>query len=111
MNKTISEALRCHLYAQQWTTLVFQSTMICRSHLLVQACPPPAQYADPEHTFLVFLPGSALIREFHTKLHTTFGAELDLHTLHSTVPIEDQQRVMLPSDPGRRKVWSVPIDV
>eukprot|EP00668_Euglena_longa_P012351 GGOE01014793.1.p1 GENE.GGOE01014793.1~~GGOE01014793.1.p1 ORF type:complete len:1442 (-),score=454.41 GGOE01014793.1:175-4254(-) len=62
------------------------------------------KFSDPEHTFLVFLPGSLLIEEFHSKLHALFGAELDLHTLHSMVPIEDQQQVMLPSECGKRKV-------
>ena len=64
------------------------------------------KHADNKGTYLLFLPGGALIMEFKETLMrcTDGGADCDFHTLHSTVPIEDQQRVMLPPPPGKRKV-------
>ena len=64
------------------------------------------KHMDNKGTFLLFLPGSAMIREFKDKILalTDDGTDVEVHTLHSTVPIEDQQKVMLPADCGKRKV-------
>lgn len=60
---------------------------------------------DEDGDILVFLPGAGEIRRTRERLvERGLPPEVELHTLHGSLPREAQDRAVAPSPPGRRKV-------
>ena len=55
-------------------------------------------------SMLVFLPGAGEIRQVESLLRTTLPAEMSLHALHGSLPIEAQDAAIAPAPAGRRKI-------
>jgi len=53
---------------------------------------------------LVFLPGAGEIRQAEALLRTALPAEMSLHALHGSLPIEAQDAAIAPAPAGRRKI-------
>ncbi|MBS1202661.1 MAG: ATP-dependent helicase HrpB, partial [Chromatiaceae bacterium] len=59
---------------------------------------------DQDGDLLVFLPGVGEIERARRRLGETCGDGLDLLPLHGTLPLEEQQRALVPARGGRRRV-------
>lgn len=53
---------------------------------------------------LVFLPGIGEIRRTESELHGSVGPDVDIHPLAGALTVEQQDRALAPSPPGRRRV-------
>ncbi|WP_133470678.1 ATP-dependent helicase HrpB [Paraglaciecola marina] len=60
----------------------------------------------PKHDFdcLVFLPGVADINQAAAKLRSHFGAEIEVLTLYSELPKQEQQKALQPHPDDKRKI-------
>ena len=53
---------------------------------------------------LVFLPGAGEIERVRRRLDARLSGDVDVLPLHGTLPVEDQQRALVPTAGGRRRV-------
>ncbi|KAL6712823.1 hypothetical protein ACLMJK_009535 [Lecanora helva] len=63
-------------------------------------------YSTYSKAILVFLPGIAEIRKLHSALlsHSSFQDHWDIHALHSSIAMEEQERAFLVPPKGIRKI-------
>ena len=71
---------------------------------LVPAQVKAALNTHPEGDILVFLPGVGDLQRSARKLADALADNVDLHLLHSELPLETQNTALRPSKAGRRKV-------
>ena len=60
--------------------------------------------ATESGSVLVFLPGAGEIRQAEALLRTALPADVSLHPLHGSMPVEAQDAAIAPAPAGRRKV-------
>ena len=73
---------------------------------LLQVIASNVEYTDYSKAILVFLPGMAEIRRLQDMINgnTFFGSKWQIHSLHSSVATEEQERAFLIPPPGIRKI-------
>ena len=73
---------------------------------LLQTVASKVEYTNYSKAILVFLPGMAEIRRLQDiiKGNTFFGSKWQIHSLHSSVATEEQERAFLLPPPGVRKI-------